>query len=132
MERGIWHWCRVSPCPFFIESPARSPRRPAVLPAAGPACADDPRRRPAMTSRLEHGFAELGDVTIHYVTAGQGPPIVLIQGSPQTWFMWRDIIAGLACHYRVVAPDLRGLGESSRPVAGYDKKTMSNDIWLRQ
>ena len=82
-----------------------------------------------MTSQLEHGFADLGDVSIHYVTAGQGPLIVLIHGWPQTWFMWKDIIAGLACHYRVVAPDLRGLGESSRPVTGYDKKTMSNDIW---
>ena len=43
--------------------------------------------------------------------------------------MWRDIIRGLAHRYRVIAPDLRGLGDSARPVAGYDKKTMSNDIW---
>src|SRR5262245_12632600 len=83
----------------------------------------------AMTFELEHGFANLGDVTIHYVTAGRGPPIVLIHGWPQTWYMWRDIMPGLAHRYRVIAPDLRGFGESSRPVAGYDKKTMSDDLW---
>jgi pimeloyl-ACP methyl ester carboxylesterase len=76
-----------------------------------------------MNSQLEHGFANLGDVTIHY------PPVVLIHGWPQTWYMWRDIMPGLAHRYRVIAPDLRGLGESSRPLAGYDKKTMSDDIW---
>jgi len=82
-----------------------------------------------MTSHFEHDFANLGDVTIHHVTAGQGPAVVLIHGWPQTWYMWRDIMRGLADRYRVIAPDLRGLGDSSRPVAGYDKKTISNDIW---
>jgi pimeloyl-ACP methyl ester carboxylesterase len=43
--------------------------------------------------------------------------------------MWRKIIPGLADRYRVVAPDLRGLGDSARPVGGYDKKTMANDVW---
>src|SRR5262249_21453782 len=91
--------------------------------------AHDPRRWPPMTSHFEHDFANLGDVTIHHVTAGQGPAVVLFLGWPQTWYMWRDIMRGLADRYRVIAPDLRGLGESSRPVAGYDKKTISNDIW---
>src|SRR5262245_10260901 len=93
------------------------------------ACALDADNRAPMTFELEHGFANLGDVTIHYVTAGQGPPAVLIHGWPQTWYMWRDIMPGLAHRYRVIAPDLRGFGESSRPVAGYDKKTMSDDLW---
>ena len=80
-------------------------------------------------TKLEHGHADLGDVRIHYVTAGSGPAVLLIHGWPQTWYMWRDIIPGLAPHYRVIAPDLRGLGESSRPVGGYDKKTIANDLW---
>jgi len=82
-----------------------------------------------MTIELNHAFAELGDVTLHYVTAGEGPAVVLIHGWPQTWYMWRDIIPGLASRYRVIVPDLRGLGDSSRPVSGYDKKTLANDIW---
>src|SRR5262249_47625290 len=127
-ERGIWHWCRVNPYSFPWSRQTHAPRM-CRRSSAAPAARRMTEEAFKMTSQLEHGFADLGDVTLHYVTAGQGPPIVLIHGWPQTWFMWRDIIAGLACNYRVVAPDLRGLGESSRPVAGYDKKTMSNDIW---
>lgn len=82
-----------------------------------------------MTIELNHAFADVGDVTLHYVTAGEGPAVVLIHGWPQTWYMWRDIIPGLASRYRVIVPDLRGLGDSSRPVSGYDKKTLANDIW---
>jgi pimeloyl-ACP methyl ester carboxylesterase len=63
-----------------------------------------------MTSALEHNYADLDDVRLHYVSAGQGPAAVLLHGWPQTWFMWRDIMPGLAKQYRVVAPDLRGLG----------------------
>jgi pimeloyl-ACP methyl ester carboxylesterase len=82
-----------------------------------------------MPQPLQHYHADLGDVRLHYVSAGEGPAVVLLHGWPQTWFMWRDIIPGLAAHYRVIAPDLRGLGDSSRPVSGYDKKTMANDVW---
>ncbi|MDE2005730.1 MAG: alpha/beta hydrolase [Rhodospirillales bacterium] len=78
---------------------------------------------------LRHDHADLGDVRLHYVTAGQGPAILLLHGWPQTWFMWRDVIPGLAARYRVIAPDLRGLGESSRPLGGYDKKTLAQDVW---
>lgn len=81
------------------------------------------------TVPLQHAFADLGDVRLHYVTAGRGPAVVLLHGWPQTWFMWRDVIPGLAEQYQVIAPDLRGLGDSSRPVGGYDKKTIADDIW---
>jgi pimeloyl-ACP methyl ester carboxylesterase len=82
-----------------------------------------------VNTTLHHDFADLGDVCLHYVTAGQGPAVVLLHGWPQTWFMWRDIIPGLAKHYRVIAPDLRGLGDSSRPTSGYDKKILAGDVW---
>ena len=78
---------------------------------------------------LTHHFAHLKDVTLHYVTAGRGEPVVLLHGWPQTWYEWRHIIPALAARYTVIAPDLRGLGDSSRPLAGYDKKTVAEDIW---
>ena len=78
---------------------------------------------------FEHAYAELGDVRLHYVTAGKGPAVVLLHGWPQTWYMWRDVMSGLAPRYRVIAPDLRGLGDSSRPADGYDKKTLAQDVW---
>ena len=82
-----------------------------------------------MSDPFEHAYADVGEVRIHYVTAGQGPVVVLLHGWPQTWYMWRSIIPALATRFRVVAPDLRGLGDSSRPPDGYDKKTIAQDIW---
>ena len=78
---------------------------------------------------FQHDYADVGEVRLHYVTAGAGPAVVLIHGWPQTWYMWRNQITELASRYRVISPDLRGLGDSSRPVGGYDKKTLAQDIW---
>jgi pimeloyl-ACP methyl ester carboxylesterase len=80
-------------------------------------------------SEFDHHFADLGDVMLHYVTAGDGPPVVLLHGWPQTWYEWRHVIPTLAEHHTVIAPDMRGLGDSSRPANGYDKQTVANDIW---
>jgi pimeloyl-ACP methyl ester carboxylesterase len=82
-----------------------------------------------MTQALSHHFAQVDDVTLHYVTSGRGPAVVLLHGWPQTWYEWRHVIPALAQRYTVIVPDLRGLGDSSRPLAGYDKKTVANDIW---
>ena len=78
---------------------------------------------------VTHHYAAIDDVLIHYVSAGKGPAVVLLHGWPQTWWEWRFVVPRLAEHYTVIAPDLRGLGDSSRPLAGYDKKTIANDIW---
>ncbi len=78
---------------------------------------------------ITHHEADLGDVQLHYVTAGSGDPVVLIHGWPKTWFEWRHVIPILAEHYFVIAPDMRGLGDSSCPPSGYDKRTVSEDIW---
>lgn len=78
---------------------------------------------------LTHHYAETGDVMLHYVVAGSGPPVVLLHGWPQTWYEWRYVIPELATRYTVIAPDMRGLGDSSRPLSGYDKKTVAEDIW---
>ncbi len=78
---------------------------------------------------LDHHHADLGDVRLHYVTAGSGFPVVLLHGWPQSWYEWRLVMPALAERFRVIAPDLRGLGDSSRPLDGYDKQTVGNDIW---
>lgn len=82
-----------------------------------------------MSKALEHHYADVGEVRLHYVAAGEGPAVVLLHGWPQSWYMWRDVIPGLARNFRVIAVDLRGLGDSSRPVTGYDTRTVSGDIW---
>jgi pimeloyl-ACP methyl ester carboxylesterase len=78
---------------------------------------------------FDHHYANLKGVRIHYVTAGRGTPMVLLHGWPQTWYEWRRLMPLLADRYAMVAPDLRGLGDSSRPSKGYDKKTVANDVW---
>ena len=66
---------------------------------------------------------------MHYVIGGQGDPVVLLHGWPETWYEWRHVMPALAKNYTVVAPDLRGLGESSKPASGYDAKTVAEDIY---
>lgn len=67
-------------------------------------------------------------VRIHYRQLGQGPGMILLHGYPQTGHMWRKVFPSLAEHFTVVAPDLRGYGDSDRPAAGYDKRSMAEDI----
>lgn len=82
---------------------------------------------------VEHHHAGLGAVRLHYVTAGQPPgsgadTVVLLHGWPQTWYCWRRVIPLLEADFHIVAPDLRGLGDSSRPSGGYDARTVAGDI----
>ena len=79
-----------------------------------------------------HYKTNVNGVQLHYIMGGKGEvdPIVLLHGFPQTWYEWRDIIPKLiANNYTVIAPDLRGLGDSERPQTGYDKKTIAEDIY---
>jgi pimeloyl-ACP methyl ester carboxylesterase len=73
-------------------------------------------------------FADLNGVTLHYRRAGQGDPVILLHGIPQTSHEWRYVMPQLAEKYMVIAPDLRGLGDSTRPGGAYDKKTLAADI----
>ncbi|TDC68631.1 alpha/beta fold hydrolase [Streptomyces hainanensis] len=73
-------------------------------------------------------FAEVNGVRLHYVVGGEGDPLVLLPGWPRTWYQFRGIMPPLAEHRRVIAVDLRGMGDSAKPQSGYDKKTMARDI----
>jgi pimeloyl-ACP methyl ester carboxylesterase len=66
--------------------------------------------------------------TLHVRVGGQGPAVVLLHGYGETGDMWAPLAAALAPDHTVVAPDLRGMGLSSRPEGGYDKKTQAQDI----
>jgi pimeloyl-ACP methyl ester carboxylesterase len=81
-------------------------------------------------SDYPRAYADLKDVRIHYRVAGEGMPVLLIHGIPETSYAWRHVAPQLADKYHLVMPDLRGLGDSSKPYHGYDKKTLANDLWL--
>jgi len=83
----------------------------------------------AQSNKYESHTANLSAVKIHYLKAGTGKKtLVLIHGFGDTSHMWIPLFDEFGSDYTIIAPDMRGLGESSRPVAGYDKKTIAADI----
>lgn len=83
----------------------------------------------AFDKTFSHHTATVNGVRLHYVIGGQGEPVVLLHGFPETWYAWRKVMPALAEHYTVIAPDMRGLGDSERPYTGYEKKTLAEDIY---
>ena len=77
-----------------------------------------------------HYKTTVNGILLHYVMGGKGDPIVLLHGWPQTWYEWRNIIPKLiANNYTIIAPDMRGLGDSEKTQTGYDTKTLAEDIY---
>ncbi len=85
-------------------------------------------RSPKSPSAVQSRFANLNGVRLHYLLAGKGDPVILLHGYAETSHMWRPLIAKLADSHTVVAPDLRGAGQSSTPADGYTKAAMAQDI----
>src|SRR3954464_15614832 len=77
---------------------------------------------------FSHQMASVNGIQMHYVIGGHGDPLVLLHGWPETWYAWHKVMPALAKNYTVIAPDLRGLGDSSKPASGYDGKTVAEDI----
>ena len=77
---------------------------------------------------IQDRFAEVNGLRLHYLVAGKGNPVILLHGYAETSHMWRPLMVELAKTHTVIAPDLRGFGQSSKPMTGYDKKTMAQDI----
>lgn len=71
---------------------------------------------------------EANGTTLHVRVSGDGPALVLLHGYGETGDMWASMAADLVSHYRVIVPDLRGLGLSSKPPGGFDKKTQAGDL----
>lgn len=76
---------------------------------------------------LQHRYAEVNGIRMHYVEAGSGETVLFLHGFPEFWYSWRHQLAALAPQYRVVAPDLRGYNEteSAEP---YDTDTLQEDV----
>lgn len=80
--------------------------------------------------QLEHGFADSNGVKIHYVTAGEGPLVVMVHGFPDFWYTWRNQIPALARRFQVVAMDMRGYNKSDQPdeVEQYQMEYLVGDV----
>jgi pimeloyl-ACP methyl ester carboxylesterase len=78
---------------------------------------------------FENKYADVNGVRLHYVEGGIGTPIICLPGWPQTWYSYKNLALPLSEKYRVIVVDIRGMGSSEKPDAGYDKKTMAKDIF---
>jgi len=81
-----------------------------------------------VTAAPQSRFADVHGVRLHYLVVGEGDPVVLLHGYAQTSHMWRPLMTELARTHTVIAPDLRGIGQSSIPADGYTKAVMAQDI----
>jgi pimeloyl-ACP methyl ester carboxylesterase len=91
-----------------------------------------PPRTKSRTSKsaqaTQSRFANVNGARLHYLIAGKGDPVVLLHGYAETSHMWRPLMAELASTHTVIAPDLRGAGQSSTPADGYTKAAMAQDV----
>jgi pimeloyl-ACP methyl ester carboxylesterase len=78
---------------------------------------------------VEHRFVQIRGIRVHVAEAGESdaPPVLLLHGWPQHWYMWRPVLEALQGECRLIAPDLRGFGWSEAPGVGYDPETFAGD-----
>src|SRR5918992_2598948 len=84
-----------------------------------------------LESSIRHGYAQVGDVRLHYAECGEGDPLViLLHGFPECWYSWRHQLRSLGARFRVVAPDLRGFNLSDKParVEEYRVSRLVDDV----
>lgn len=72
--------------------------------------------------------AEVNGVKLHFVIGGNGSPVVLLPGWPETWWSWHKIMPELAKDHTVISLDIRGMGASDKPTDGYEKKALATDV----
>lgn len=82
----------------------------------------------SVPARFKNENLKANGVNIHYVVGGEGEPLVLLHGFAENWYVWNRLLPELSKHFTIIAPDMRGIGESDKPATGYDKKTMAADI----
>jgi pimeloyl-ACP methyl ester carboxylesterase len=77
---------------------------------------------------VTHREVRAGGLTWHVAEAGAGPPLVLLHGWPQHWWMWRKLLPALAADHQVIAPDLPGLGWTDAPPGSYAKEELAAGV----
>jgi pimeloyl-ACP methyl ester carboxylesterase len=80
------------------------------------------------TDTFTSRYVDTGELRLHAVIGGDGPPLLLVHGWPQTWYAWRMLMPTLAQDFQVIAVDQRGIGLSDKPQDGYDTGTLARDL----
>ena len=87
-----------------------------------------PHLSDGFTATFTSRYIDTAGLRQHVVTGGEGPPLLLVHGWPQTWYAWRLVMPALARDFTVVAPDQRGTGLSGKPAGAYDTGTLAGDL----
>ena len=80
------------------------------------------------TDTFTSRYVDTGDVRLHAVIGGDGPPLLLIHGWPGSWYYWRLVMPALARDFNMIAVDQRGIGLSDKPEEGYDTRSLADDL----
>src|SRR6476660_4268884 len=112
--------------PSIAPSP-RSPSGPSTPEGPG-SVSGAPHLPVGFADTFTSRYVDAGDVRLHAVIGGDGPPLLLVHGWPETWYAWRMVMPALARDFQVIAVDQRGIGLSDKPQGGYDTGTQAHDM----
>ena len=99
-----------------------------AIPAGLGSVSGAPNLPDGFAQTFESRFVEANGIRQHVVVGGDGPPLLLVHGWPETWYAWRLLMPALAKDFTVVAVDQRGIGLSEKAPGGYDSATLANDL----
>ena len=99
-----------------------------LIPEGPGSASGAPNLPEGFTDTFTSRYIDTGDVRLHAVIGGDGPPLLLIHGWPGSWYYWRLVMPALARDFEVIAVDQRGIGLSDKPEEGYDSGTLANDL----
>src|SRR5262249_46657829 len=77
---------------------------------------------------MQHATVEVNGGSLHTVQVGRGAPLLLLHGWPEFWLTWEPVMLRLAGRYRLIAPDLRGFGDSSKPSGAFGPADHAADM----
>jgi pimeloyl-ACP methyl ester carboxylesterase len=110
----------------LVQPAATSTRAPT--PTGPGSVSGAPNLPPGFTNTFTSRYVDANGLRMHAVIGGEGPPLLLIHGWPQTWYAWRLVMPALARDFSVVAVDQRGIGLSDKPETGYDTGSQADDM----
>ncbi|MGI5133527.1 alpha/beta fold hydrolase [Streptomyces sp. CA-106110] len=118
--------------PTAVTMPGSAPPDSHVKPDPTPeglgSVVQAPHLPPGFTKTFTSRYINTGQLRLHAVIGGDGPPLLLIHGWPETWYAWRLVMPTLARDFKVIAVDQRGVGLSDKPKTGYDTRTLARDM----
>jgi pimeloyl-ACP methyl ester carboxylesterase len=110
----------------LVQPAATSTRAPT--PTGPGSVSGAPNLPPGFTKTFKSRYVDANGLRMHAVIGGEGPPLLLIHGWPQTWYAWRMVMPALARDFRVIAVDQRGIGLTDKPAGGYDTGSQADDM----